>query len=147
LQPMLAIENVAVLLCFNSTPMMVSGAETIVTQRSAAQSANKSGFFTRVVDCEQSDISSVELPKTPLNTTMPYRMINVNNDNEVRSSPLASSNSSLSVVVRFKGNAVVELVLVINEIFLVEFLIATFMSHCVSSILFQFTLCEDAVKT
>lgn len=64
-------------------------------------------------------------------------MIKVNKDKELRSSPFGSSNKSLSTVVTLKGKAVVELVLVIKDICLEEFLIATFRSHCVSSILLQ----------
>lgn len=125
---MLAIEKV-VLLCRNKTPIIVSGADTSVTMRSAAHSASRSGFLTRVVDCEQSEISSVELPQTPLNTTMPYRIIKASSDKELRNSPLASSNESLSTLDVFNGNAVV--VVVLMKIFREEFLIGPkFGSHC-----------------
>lgn len=100
---MFAMENDSVLLCRNNIPIIVSGADTIVTSRSAAHNANNKGFLTRVVDCEQREMSKVEFPQTPLNTTMPYRIINANSDRELRNSPFASSKISLSTVDRFNG--------------------------------------------
>lgn len=133
---MFAIEKDNVLLCLSRIPTIVSGADTIVTSRSAAQSASNKGFLTRVVDCEQSEISRVELPQTPLNTTMPYRIISASNDKELSNSPLASSKMSSSTTDRFNGNDVVELDFVIMVTFRDVFLIAASLkSHCFSSIL------------
>lgn len=114
---MFAMENDSVLLCLSSIPMIVSGADTIVTSRSAAHSANSKGFFTRVVDCEQREMSKVEFPQTPLNTTIPYRIINANSDKELSNSPFTSSKISLTTVDRFTGKDVVVLVFVIIENF------------------------------
>lgn len=140
---MFAMEKDKVLLCRRRIPTIVSGADTIVTSKSAVQRANNNGFFTRVVDCEQSEMSKVELPQTPLNTTMPYRIINANSDKELRSSPFTSSKMSSLFVMedKFNGNDVVELVLVIIEILRDVFLIdASLNSHCFSSIFLWCTL-------
>lgn len=141
---MFAMEKDNVLLCRRRIPTIVSGADTIVTSKSAEQSANNNGFFTRVVDCEQREMSKVELPQTPLNTTMPYRIINANSDKELRNSPFASLKmSSLFAMAedKFNGNAVVELVFVmiviLRDVFLID---ASLNSHCFSSILLWCTL-------
>lgn len=63
--------------------MIVSGADTRDTSRSAVHKAKRRGFFTRAVDCEHNEISNVEFPQIPLNTTIPYNIINVNNDKEL----------------------------------------------------------------
>lgn len=140
---MFAMENDMVLLCRNSNPMIVSGADTNDTSRSAAQRANNKGFFTRVVDCEQRDMSNVELPQTPLNTTIPYRMIKAKSDKELRNSASVSSKIPASVVEKF-GNDVVELFLVIIVIFRDAFLnVASLKSHCFSSILSLVQLSEN----
>lgn len=65
------VMDIVRLCILKTTPTIETGAEISETRRSAVQSASKSGFLTRAVDCEQSDISSVELPTTPPNITMP----------------------------------------------------------------------------
>lgn len=130
---MFAIENDNVLLCRNKIPTIVSGADTIVTSRSAAQSANNKGFFTRVVDCEQREMSKVEFPQTPLNTTMPYSIINASSDKELSNSPFTSSNMPSSKADKFSED---ELDFVTVASFRVVFLIvSSFEIHCFSSIL------------
>lgn len=116
------------------TPTIVIGAETNETSRSAVHNANSSGFFTRAVDCEQREMSKVELPHTPLNTTIPYNIINVSNDIELINSLFASySNISLSIDA-FKCVVVADLVIIVT--FRVAFFICeSFKSHCLSSIL------------
>lgn len=115
---------------------MVSGADTSVTRRSAVHNANSRGFFTRVVDCEQSEMSRVEFPNTPLKMTIPYVMMRMRRDSDVSSSPSTSSKKSSSASDSVSvGSAVVVLVLARNEIFLDAFLIGAILeSHCFSSI-------------
>lgn len=124
-----------VLLCIRKiTPIIVRGADTNETSKSAVQSASSKGFFTRAVDCEHNEISNVELPHIPLNTTIPYNIINVSNDNELMNSLFASySKMSLS-------NDDDAFSCVVDFVIIVTFRVAffnceSFSSHCLSSIL------------
>jgi hypothetical protein len=123
-----------VLLCIRKiVPIMVIGAEIKDTNRSAVHNAIKSGFFTRAVVCEHNDISKVELPQMPLNTTMPYNMINISNDSELINSPFGSYRKLSFVALKL---SCVDDGFVIIVTFRVAFFICdSFSSHCVFSIL------------
>lgn len=132
---MLTTTDDMVLLCIRKmTLMIVRGADINDTSKSAVQSANRRGFFTRAVDCEHKEMSNVELPQIPLNTTIPYNIINVSSDNELINSLFPSySKMSLSI-----GD--VEFSCVVDFVMIVTFLVAffnceSFSSHCLSSIL------------
>lgn len=124
-----------VLLCIRRiTPIIVRGADTNETSKSAVQSARSKGFLTRAVDCEHNEISKVEFPQIPLKTTIPYNIINVSSDNELINSLFASySKMSLSVDDDvFK--CIVDFVIIVT--FRVAFFnCESFSSHCLSSIL------------
>ena len=61
-----------VLLCIcKITPTIEIGAETNEMSKSAVQRASRRGFLTRAVDCEHSDIKSVEFVTTPPKITIP----------------------------------------------------------------------------
>jgi hypothetical protein len=135
-------------LCIRSiTPTIVIGAETNDTSKSAVHNASSSGFFTRAVDCEQSEMRSVELPQMPLNTTIPYNIINISNESELSSSLLASySKTSLSIEAFNVGYCVAVLPFVIIVTFREAFLnCESFKSHCLSSILHQHANCGTKI--
>lgn len=124
-----------VLLCIRKiTPIIVRGADTNETSKSAVQSASSKGFFTRAVDCEHNEMSNVELPHIPLNTTIPYSIINVSSDNELINS-LCASYSKMSLSNDDDAfNCAVDFVIIVT--FRVAFFnCESFSSHCLSSIL------------
>lgn len=112
-------------------PIIVSGADIKDTSRSAEQSATNRGFLVRAADCEHSEMSKVEFPNAPLNTTIPYRMIKVKSVTDVKSSNSTDEEGNSTKFVWLNGGvSVLVKVDVIIVIFLDVFLfVINFSSH------------------
>lgn len=120
--------------------MIVRGAATPVTNKSAKHNANNNGFLSRDDDCEHSVTKSVTLPITPLNTTTPYKIIKTNSVIELMLPFPVSISSSESYDDEFVVTTVARIG--DNRFFVVVFLIvANFISHCLLSILY-FVFCK-----